>query len=316
MEGVFLEETSVLNDYDCLLTEDTCNFNCHSSDANEDISRVMFQSECDENILDVPAIGVEAINGLVVFPMKYDESGMMHEDTAVDLSVFAEEAIAASSTMNIISDDTAAVVADPAEIVDEVPATTFVANKRPRRAAAILAEKRVNEVLKWEKCKESSSMFKNVAIQINEEFDRVGRGGRKKKSVLVVDDRTFQAVSPVASGSRVVIPVIEVSSDDEGAADVDCPDVDMHNDNDDDLDNDDDESGSLASFVVSDSYMSEAEGISDADSVCEDSDSEGESNGAEDSPCDSDSDGDFSASETDSECENADQGKWSDEAKA
>ena len=344
MEGVFLGELSPINEYDCLLTGDICNFNPHTSGIGEDISRVMLQSECSDNILDMPALGTEPVTELVIFPVKCDEFVMTGADTTADLSVFADETVVVSSSMNIISDD--AVVSDPEEIVmdparflmgpfqlhdprssrhgeaaqdvpqqDEAPATTFIASKRPRRAAAVLAEKRVHEVLKWEKCKESSSMFKNAAMQINDEFDRASRGGRSKSSVLVVD-QTIRNTSPVASENRIVVPENEISSDDEGAAEVDCPDVDMHNDNDDDIDNDDDESGSLASFVVSDSYMSEVGAVSDTDSVYNEDGSDSASDNAEGSSCDSDSDSEFSVMESDSENDNDDQCKWSDDAKA
>ena len=39
--------------------------------------------------------------------------------------------------------------------------------KRPRRAAAIAATKTIKNVLKWEKCRESSYMFRNAAHEIN-----------------------------------------------------------------------------------------------------------------------------------------------------
>jgi hypothetical protein len=205
----------------------------------------------------------------------------------------------------------------PEDTTTHEDASTYIANKRPRRAAAIVAEQRVCEVLKWEKCKESSNMFKDAAVQINAEFDRVGRGGRKYVPVSVgeVQVPVDMASSPVVSIDPSALPV-EIPSDDEGAAEVDCPDVDMHNDNDDDLDNDEDECGSLASFVVSDSYMSEVGAVSDAGSVNNESESDSESGGGCDSASDSDSDGGFSCAETDSDCDSIDQCKWSDEPKA
>jgi hypothetical protein len=183
-------------------------------------------------------------------------------------------------------------------------AAMHVPNKRPRRAAAILADKRVHEVLKWEKCKESSSMFKNAAMQINEEFDRAGRGGRQRAAPAVVADDSSPVESSVVSREPTPVPVIEIASDDEGVADVDCPDVDTNNDNEDDFENDEDESGSLASFVVSDSHMSQAGDISDAESVDDDSGSG--------SASDSDSCSDFSCTETDSDDGTTEQRRWGD----
>jgi hypothetical protein len=204
------------------------------------------------------------------------------------------------------SDEDAVTAVDPIGIPRAAPedAAMHVPNKRPRRAAAILADKRVHEVLKWEKCKESSSMFKNAAMQINEEFDRAGRGGRQRAAPVVVADEASPVDSPVVSREPIAVPVIEIASDDEGVADVDCPDVDTNNDNEDDFENDEDESGSLASFVVSDSHMSQAGDISDAESVDDDSGSG--------SASDSDSCSDFSCTETDSDDGTTEQRRWGD----
>jgi hypothetical protein len=207
-------------------------------------------------------------------------------------------------------------------IVTPAAVSTDTPNKRPRRAAAVLAEQRMYEVFAWEKCKESSSMFKTAAMQINAEFDRVACGKRKYSAEFVVDDPDSRPSSPPVPEEPVPqdpvpedpapVPVIEVSSDDEGAADVDCPEVDMHNDDDDDVENEDDESGSLASFVVSDSYVSEVGGVSDVETVQDESGSDVGS----DCGSDSDSDSNFSCTETDSDGGTSDQCKWSDEAKS
>lgn len=214
------------------------------------------------------------------------------------------------STRTIEPDSIAQTPGDGNE--QDVP--TYIANKRPRRAAAILAEQRVLEVLKWEKCKESSSMFKNAAVQINEEFDRASRGTRKKTPAVVSQSPVAGASLPLVPESQVPIQVTDIDSDDEGAADVDCPDVEMNNDKEDDMDNDEDDSGSLASFVVSDSYISEAGGVSDTESVQDDSGSGSEYDNESESVCDSDSDGNFSCTETDSEGETGQQSRWSDKA--
>jgi hypothetical protein len=196
------------------------------------------------------------------------------------------------------------VVSPPITSVQEDTAATDVPNKRPRRAAAVVAEQRMADVFTWEKCKESSSMFKNAAIQINAEFDRVGGSKRKRKNceeefVVVAEQDSSRSVSPVAVlEDPVGEPVIEIASDDEGDADVDCPDVDVHNDKKDDLEDEEDESGSLASFVVSDSYVSDVDNGS-IESVHDDSGSDHSVGGASESECgsDSDSDGTFSCAD-------------------
>jgi hypothetical protein len=191
--------------------------------------------------------------------------------------------------------------------VGDAVADEFIPNKRPRRAAAIIAEKRVADVLQWEQCKESSKMFKHVDTLINTEFDRVARGTRRHIGGNVhipvstrPDDDVGSSTQPslidptvMFLNSPVSTRVVENVSDDEGAADVDCPVVDIYNDNDDDLKNDEDDMGSLASFVVSDSHMSGNGDVSDPETVHDDSESES----------DSGSDGSFTCTDTASECD-------------
>jgi len=133
------------------------------------------------------------------------------------------------------------------------PEVTEPVYKRPRRAAAIVAEGRVREVLEWEKCKESSQKFRTIASHMNEEFDRVARGEvsyRKRTSNKCSIKSKNGDMALVGSSSSAYT---FVSSDDEGNAD-----VDDHDDDDPDIDNDDD-AGSMSSFVVDDSCEIETE---------------------------------------------------------
>lgn len=137
-----------------------------------------------------------------------------------------------------------------------VVATTAFPNKRPRRAAAVAANQRVQDVLKWERCKESSPMFKNAAQQINDEFDRVSRGERsyqKHPALVATPDSDVSNVS-LSTGSCTNIPgVISVDSDDEATA------LNSDVDDQEDVNNDDDDTGSLCSFVVDDEYVSDTQ---------------------------------------------------------
>ena len=112
--------------------------------------------------------------------------------------------------------------------------------KRPRRAAAVTAMEKMQEVLQWEHCKESSHMFKRVAQQINEEFERVSKGERsyiKKSSTVSTGD----------GGAAVPDP----PSDDELKETKDNDEVEA-----DSVDGSSDEEGS---FVVSDNHLSQGE---------------------------------------------------------
>ena len=164
---------------------------------------------------------------------------------------------------------------------------TFPANKRPRRAAAVEAAQRVQDVLHWEHCKESSPMFKSAASQLNIEFDRARRGEtsyRKRKTLgphMLLAPAAMGAEGAgagasgagagAASGDSASAPIAVGSSDDEGNADVEERAEEQAGDDDDD-DDDDKDNESLASFVVSDSYLSDA-GVLEQDS----SDGQGES---------------------------------------
>jgi len=120
------------------------------------------------------------------------------------------------------------------------PVTETVGMKRPRRAAAVDAIERMQEVLQWEHCNESSHMFKRVAQQINDEFDRVSKG-----------ERSYLKQSSTAS------------TGDGGAAAPDPPSDDERNetkDNDEvEADSVDGSSESEGSFVVSDNHLSQGE---------------------------------------------------------
>ena len=54
---------------------------------------------------------------------------------------------------------------------------------RPKRSAAISAEKKIKAVLDWEELPESSSKFQQYAAQIDAEFEEE----QKKKRVKVED---------------------------------------------------------------------------------------------------------------------------------
>lgn len=72
------------------------------------------------------------------------------------------------------------------------------------RTSAILAAERVQESLKWERCKESSSMFKDVAEKMNEEFDRVTRGEKFYRKRPIADVAVVGILPPALS---VDVPV-------------------------------------------------------------------------------------------------------------
>ena len=112
--------------------------------------------------------------------------------------------------------------------------------KRPRRAAATSAMERMQEVFNWEKCAESSKMFKDVANQINEEFDRASRG-----------ERSYHKRSAVASTGDGGVAVPDPPSDDERNETKDNDEVEE-----DSVDGSSEEEGS---FVVSDNHLSQGE---------------------------------------------------------
>jgi hypothetical protein len=131
----------------------------------------------------------------------------------------------------------AAILAEQRVSIEPAPVTTAteeVGMKRPRRAAAILAEQRVQEVLQWERCKESSSLFKRVDQQINDEFERVSRGERSYKK---------KNVAPPVDNSTGVNDIPTISSDDEFNAADDGNDINSVDSSD---------GGSMDSFVVPD----------------------------------------------------------------
>ena len=151
------------------------------------------------------------------------------------------------------------IVLDENPVEDTLTEDTVVMNKRPRRAAAVKATKTIKQVLKWERCKESSSMFKMAESEINEEFDRVHHG-RVSKTHVFDQTATSSAVGVSSSSVLSTEPNAEnICSDDE------CITMksDMQDD-DDNSDDSDDEVGSLASFVVDDEYISDDE-IGDVD---------------------------------------------------
>ena len=213
----------------------------------------------------------------IVIPM---DTGINVDPTIVMIdSTFTDTTVSA-----LVVEPTGDNIVTQIEPVHSVTTTsTDYANKRPRRAAAVVALQRVQEVLKWERCKESSSMFKDAAVQINAEFDRVSRGENsvKKIPVFVVASEIVTSEmhgSGTVSSSEVVTidpsginpVVISADSDDEATA--------LHSDVEDreDIDNDDDDdNGSLASFVVDDDYCSDASGLArNATDVDNDSGSE------------------------------------------
>lgn len=172
--------------------------------------------------------------------------------------------------------------------------------KRPRRAAAIEATKTIKKVLKWERCKESSTMFKTAAFEINEEFDRVSNPVRATKKQ--VSKPTVSGLLHIAAGGHVstssAVPsdnmshmgdVENVVSDDE------CNALKSdEEDNDEDMNDSDDDVGSLASFVVDDDYISdEDETVEDSERPCKKTKYESQS--------DAESDDDESCSDEDDE---------------
>ena len=184
-------------------------------------------------------------------------------------------------------------------------------NKRPRRAAALVAVQRVKDVLKWERCKESSSMFMHASAQINAEFDNVLTGGKIYQERPVVVAGTTGMVGVETAGTGVVDTTAmcmdtsiapSVDSDDEKNAALNS-DADGQDDSDDD--DSDDDVGSLASFVVDDDCMTpvgaspvrtesscgSSSSASDRDS-CSDFDSEQNDSDFDDTMiCNDDSDG-------------------------
>ena len=167
--------------------------------------------------------------------------------------------------------------------------------KRPRRAAAVLADVRMQDVLQWERCKESSSMFKSVDAQINEEFDLVKH--RKRRGLLALATQTVATVV-----AEDVTPVVDMYVDvSEEVKSINAPaPVDVASStetsnggkcvtDDDEIDSDDenDDAGSLASFVVDDSYVSDA-------AESETSSADFSDSGSEDSATEYDSDEDDS----------------------
>ena len=182
--------------------------------------------------------------------------------------------------------------------------TEHGAAKRPRRAAAILAAERVQEVLKWERCKESSAMFMNVADRINAEFDRVSKAekpGRKRTATdidITAIPATTAAVEEVM-GVEVEVDVVgdnivHPDSDDEATA----LKSDVEDDEDMDKENDDDDTGSLASFVVDDDYVSDPQ-TSPLPVKCDDSDEASSDSSEENSDSEYDSEQDDSDYEGD-----------------
>ena len=159
--------------------------------------------------------------------------------------------------------------------------------KRPRRAAAIAATKTIKNVLKWEKCRESSSMFRNAAHEINKEFDLVTRHGQKKKTKPSSQGIPFPFVATsLAIGSSTSVPsdtnpveVEAILSDDE------CEALKSdEEDNDDDANESDDDAGSLQSFVVDDDYISDDEDCDTSEKKTHE-ESQSESDSDEDDTC-------------------------------
>ena len=141
-------------------------------------------------------------------------------------------------------------------------AVNLVGTKRPRRSAAIQATNTIKQVLQWERCSESSTLFKNVDHEINQEFDRFtspGCGGKKSAGNLVasVCDGNNISMGPSMNSTftqpKEADHVSDIASDDECHAFK----SDVEGDDDDDCEDSDDDVGSLASFVVDDDYISD-----------------------------------------------------------
>ena len=159
---------------------------------------------------------------------------------------------------------------DPMELIEEETVHAVEPFKRPRRAAAIKASKNIKQVLKWERCKESSTMFKTAACEINKEFDRVARATKKQNFVrLAVPNSSTPESSVRISSTHSSIEHLSNPNpaEDATAGDV-CSDDEctaLKSDvEDNDEDSDDSDAGSLDSFVVGDDYMSDAEGCESA----------------------------------------------------
>ena len=186
-------------------------------------------------------------------------------DTTVTESVIGEDVVLNSSSDIPVESTIAAQLVTP----DKTEETDVdVGNKRPRRSAAIRATQTIKQVLKWERCSESSTLFKNVDHEINQEFDRFtnsGRGINKEVGNLAarvcVDNNSSTGPTMNASTSfpqkKETELVGGIASDDE----CDALKSDLEDCDDDCDDSDDDEEGSLASFVVDDDYISDEEEI-------------------------------------------------------
>jgi hypothetical protein len=153
-------------------------------------------------------------------------------------------------------------------------------NKRPRRAAAVLATQTIRDVLRWEKCTESSSLFKSIDSEINAEFDRVtcarpylGKNGDGKIPCTSTTGQGGCAANETGPGCGVSQHT--TYSDDEGDAHEDDVGTDS-NDSDDDV-------GSLASFVVDDDYISDADESVNGDGEKMTYESQSDSDGSSDS---------------------------------
>jgi hypothetical protein len=284
-----------------------------------------------EGVFVTPA---DAMEGVFLTPAELDkmstslpfsvQTNTLTEDIVRARFVFGPQQLKSPGTSVVIVDDAVHVeeVRDDASIDMDVTTMPIagipvdIGNKRPRRAAAVKATKVIKNVLKWERCKESSSMFQEVAHEINQEFDRVthSKHGVKKTNLnfiasnLSTDDGfgfVDHSDSDQQKGTGVVV--------DTAVSDDECNALKSDEEDNDDDESDDDDAGSLASFVVDDDYISDldepshpckktkyesqSESDSDADQSCSDDDNETVQ-------CDDDSEQDFSddsVSEVDSD---------------
>ena len=184
------------------------------------------------------------------------QTNKLTEDMSSRLRVFGPQ------QLNLSREDT---IADHVVISDKTQETVVdVGNKRPRRSAAIQATHTIKQVLKWERCSESSTLFKNVDHEINQEFDRFTSSGCGAKNGVVdlvasVSDSNNISMGPATTTSTSFAQpqktelVSGIASDDECYAFK----SDAEDGDDDDCDDSDDEAGSLASFVVDDDYISD-----------------------------------------------------------
>ena len=217
------------------------------------------------------------------------------QDTISVPSVFGPSQLTSYGTnteeMDVVLDENV-IVAD-ADVVDlinsDIVVTEEVVNepvyKRPRRAAAIEATKTIKKVLKWEKCRESSSMFRNAAYEINKEFDRATNCGRGKKYKQSCQGNAFPCIPiSLAMGSSSSVPVVvNPSAMDAILSDDECDALKSdEEDNDDDANDSDDDTGSMESFVVNDDYISDDEAFdTSGKKTNEESQSESESDEAD-----------------------------------